>query len=267
MPRTIKKNSAENTKKISEENFFQAPTVQENQVKPSKKIWKKILVAIVALVILGSSTSAIYFYRKYKTLPAVEANELVAKIGKFMVLPQNEIPTLATVTNSEKVKDQPFFANTQNGDKVLIYTKAKKAILYRPRENKIIEVMQLTFADNGDKSQQAQQQTPTQETTPTQELVLPAQENPKKINVAVYNGSKTPGLAVKIGDQIAKIEGFTVTQKQNAKDNYQKTLVVDLSGNNADGARKIADAIGGEVGPLPSNETAPNADILVICAN
>ncbi len=37
-------------------------------------------------------------------------------------------------------KGQPFFANAQVGDKVLIYYKAKKAILYNPTDNKIVEV-------------------------------------------------------------------------------------------------------------------------------
>lgn len=40
----------------------------------------------------------------------------------------------------EKLRDQPFFANAQRGDKVLIYANAKKAILYNPPSNKIIEV-------------------------------------------------------------------------------------------------------------------------------
>ena len=53
---------------------------------------------------------------------------------------QGEDPTVATVVDPERLRDQPFFANAKQGDKVLIYTNAKKAILYSPESNKIIEV-------------------------------------------------------------------------------------------------------------------------------
>jgi hypothetical protein len=69
-----------------------------------------------------------------------EVDSLVAQVGKLISLPTDEKPTVATVTDASKVKDQPFFANAKNDDKVLIYQKAAKAILYRPSENRIIEV-------------------------------------------------------------------------------------------------------------------------------
>jgi len=69
-----------------------------------------------------------------------ELDRLVVEVGKLIALPADEKPTVATVTDVEKVKDQPFFANAQNGDRVLIYTNARKAILYRPGEKRIIEV-------------------------------------------------------------------------------------------------------------------------------
>lgn len=69
-----------------------------------------------------------------------EVDDLVAQVGKLISLPTDEKPTVATVTDASKVKDQPFFANAKNNDKVLIYQKAQKAILYRPSENRIIEV-------------------------------------------------------------------------------------------------------------------------------
>jgi hypothetical protein len=74
-----------------------------------------------------------------------EANAIVAKVSKLMVLPTDETPTIATVTDVNAVKEQPFFAQAQNGDKVLIYQKAGKAILYRESENKIIEVGAVNF--------------------------------------------------------------------------------------------------------------------------
>lgn len=69
-----------------------------------------------------------------------EVNALIAQVGKLIALPTDETPTVATVTDASKIKDQPFFANAQNGDKVLIYQKAAQAILYRPSTNKIIQV-------------------------------------------------------------------------------------------------------------------------------
>lgn len=74
-----------------------------------------------------------------------EVSALVAKVGKLITLPADETPTVATVTDASKIKDQPFFRNSENGDKVLIYQKASKAILYRESENRIIEVGSLNF--------------------------------------------------------------------------------------------------------------------------
>jgi len=74
-----------------------------------------------------------------------EANAIVAKVSKLMVLPTDETPTIATVTDVNAVKEQPFFAQAQNGDKVLIYQNAGEAILYRESENKIIKFGAVNF--------------------------------------------------------------------------------------------------------------------------
>jgi len=66
--------------------------------------------------------------------------ETIAAVGKLIMLPEGEEPTVATISDIEKLKDQAFFTHAQNGDKVLIYTTAKKAILYRAETNKIIDV-------------------------------------------------------------------------------------------------------------------------------
>ena len=76
-----------------------------------------------------------------------EKTDLVAKVGKLMTLPTDEAPSVATVTDSTKLAGQPFFAKAQDGDKVLIFTNAKQAILYRPSTDKIVEVMPLSFND------------------------------------------------------------------------------------------------------------------------
>ncbi len=76
-----------------------------------------------------------------------QTNELIQKVGALMQLPKNETPTIANVSDAAAAKKQSaFFANAQNGDRVLMYVKAGQAILYRPSTNKIILVAPLTFS-------------------------------------------------------------------------------------------------------------------------
>lgn len=119
---------------------------------------KAIAIAIVLLIV---ATAAVFFFVRYqqatnklkqlqvngKSSPE-EIKSLIDKVGKLAVLPSGEDPTIASVTNPAKLADQPFFANAREGDKVLIYTVARRAILYRPSENKIIEIAPLNIDDN-----------------------------------------------------------------------------------------------------------------------
>ncbi len=116
---------------------------------------KKLLPLIVlGVLFVGSAATAGYFYNELQTLKAdpqqqaqKEAEALVAKVGALIVLPADEKPTVATVQDPEKLKEQAFFANAKTGDKVLIYTTARKAILYSPTDNKIVEVAPVNIGE------------------------------------------------------------------------------------------------------------------------
>lgn len=104
---------------------------------------RNIIIVLVALVvILGAGF--VYYFQKANIDPNRVAQEeladVVEKVGKLIVLPEGETPTLATVSDPEKLRDQTFFARAKTGDKVLIFTNSKKAILYDPVANKIVEV-------------------------------------------------------------------------------------------------------------------------------
>ena len=98
-----------------------------------------ILIAIPICVGLVSTIQHKQVKKNTKVLAANQVNDIIVKVGKLMDLP-NETPTVATVSDVTKLSGQQFFAHAQNGDKVIIFPNAKKAILYRPGTNKIIEV-------------------------------------------------------------------------------------------------------------------------------
>ena len=76
-----------------------------------------------------------------------EVTSLVAKVGRLVVLPEGETPTVATVSDPEALKDQVFFKNAVKGDKVLIYAESKKAFLYSVSLDKIIDVAPLNIGN------------------------------------------------------------------------------------------------------------------------
>lgn len=175
-----------------------------------------------------------------------EVAKLVAKVSSLIAVPQDEIPTVATVSDVEKLKANAFFVNAKNGDKVLIYTSAKKAILYRPDEQKIIEIGPISIG------------TPsaTVATTP--------------LRIVLYNGTNKNGLTKTYETTMkGKTSGFTVIDRDNAKtSDYDKTVLVVLESSLTDKATSLADALGIAVVALPEGEIAPkNTDILIIVGN
>lgn len=214
-----------------------------------------ILAGIFGVVVIVALGSAIFFYMQYQKSQALlknpsaeseqEIKTVVEEVGKLIVLPTGENPQVATVSDVNKLKNQPFFTKAKNGDKVLIYTKAQKAILYDPIQKKVVEVGPINLT----------------ETSPT------AAQTPTNVKVALYNGTTTTGLTTRVETQLKQSSpNVTVVSKENAaKNTYTKTLVIDLTGKNAKGASDLAKTLNGEVGSLPAGETKPtDADIAVI---
>ena len=81
---------------------------------------------------------------------ANEAVDLKDKIARLLELPTDETPTVATVVDADKVREQAFFANSRNGDKILLFSTTGKAVLYRPATNKIVEIAPISLGDQSD---------------------------------------------------------------------------------------------------------------------
>lgn len=206
-----------------------------------------IAIGIALLVVVGGM--AFYFFKQYSDLknnPNMISQEttkrLVEKVGKLYAVPNDEDPTVAEVKDKEKLKEQSFFTAAQNGDYILIYPKAKVAILFREKENKLINVGPIAISSD--------------------------QQQAAKLSVKVINGTNTASRAATIGNELATKLPDLVNVDQNFSDakrkNYAKTLVVDVNKNKVDQAKQIAEAVGGEIGELPAGEDKPGTDILVI---
>lgn len=123
----------------------------------TRKHYRTFYMILIIVALLGVGVFfAVRYVQSSRTIrklqqaaaqtPDRQANDLVRTIGMHMVLP-NEKPTIATVEDTKKLSGQTFFQSARNGDKVLIYAKAQKAVLYRPSISKVIEVAHVRIDD------------------------------------------------------------------------------------------------------------------------
>ncbi|MBI2798008.1 hypothetical protein HYX70_01750 [Candidatus Saccharibacteria bacterium] len=200
-----------------------------------------VLIIVLGVLIVLLGVASVYFYLQYQKIKqnpnAVaqqETDVLVKQVGKLITLPTDETPTVATIVDKDKLKDQPFFTNAQNGDKILIYTKAKKAIIYRPKDNKLINVGPIAINQNA-------------------------------VPVAIVNaGGDVGSVQNTLSSKLANEVSVTGTTDAKNKANVKSLTVVDVSGQNGQVAQDVAAAIGATVGALPAGEAAPQGASIVV---
>lgn len=127
-----------------------------------KKIKTPYLIVAVLLVVLA--VGGFVGYQRYSYLKKEnqrlsnpqeatksEIEKTKSQVSALIEVPTDEEPTIANVVDVTKLSSQEFFKNAKNGDKLLVYQKSKKAILYRPETNKIIEVSTINIGSEANK--------------------------------------------------------------------------------------------------------------------
>ncbi|HWY79149.1 MAG TPA: hypothetical protein VNW29_02210 [Candidatus Sulfotelmatobacter sp.] len=213
----------------------------------------RIFFIIIASVALIGIIGTYYFYNKYQQSlqnssiqQANETQDLINKVNKHIVLPSG-IPTVGTVTDPQKLTSQKFFANAKKGDKVLIYASERKAILYDPQLDKIIEVGPVNINSGS---------TIKSDTLSTQNTQL---------RIAIYYGSAELQTAKQVEALVkSRLTNIAIVTEQKVVQEESTTLVVDYTNGHTDVVKQVASLINGTITQLPTNEVKPNADMLII---
>lgn len=213
------------------------------------------MVVLGVAVLAGLAGASYYYYSRYQHAqellkdPTAAAKEETAKLASrvalHIVLPNSEVPTVATVSDKSKLVGQPFFARAEVGDKVLIYQATAKAILYRPTIDRIIEVMNLAPAVAGAATESAQLES---------------------AKLAIYNSTTRAGLASVAQQRVdEKIKNITTVNKSNSSGPFAKSALVVLNSQASGLGQQIAAIFKADVKTeMPINEVKPDADILLI---
>jgi len=224
---------------------------------------------VIILVLLALAASSVWYFLKYQDakkqisiLSSLEGQQEISKeeiekvlkdVGKLILLPTNETPTVATIEDAQALaKDQAFFAEAQNGDKVLIYS--DRAIIYSPERNVLVNVGPIYFQD---------QATPTEEATGIDEEEVTEAET---MSLDIRNGSRTQGVAKSLEDKLSTNDDYSVASVGNASRlDYSETVLVNLGGGDVSALEAELGVTA--VSALPDGEEESSADVVIILGN
>jgi len=124
------------------------PTTSKSRAKPL--VTAVILVLVLLLVVLGLKYSAAQAQLKQLSVRLSQgggeeqnreaAKQVVDRVRRLYDLPATIEPTVATIVDVDALrKENAFYNKAENGDNLVITQ--DRAILYRPSQDKIIDVV------------------------------------------------------------------------------------------------------------------------------
>ncbi|HXV27226.1 MAG TPA: LytR C-terminal domain-containing protein [Candidatus Paceibacterota bacterium] len=232
------------------------------------KVVSKLLAGLILVAAIAGG--GWYFFNKGKQefvikpgekLSEEQVSRLVQRVGRFLVLPDNEEPSVAAIVDAAALAErQSFYQGAKDGDILLVYS--NKAIIYDAVEDKLVNVGPIVRTDEPVAPVASGSGTPLPEASAT-----PAPEPTEPVTIEVRNGTTTAGLAGAMRDELKKNELFNVTSVGDATGSYTETFIVDLTGG-----KKFAtvQALQQElktaklVTALPQGERSTTAEVLVL---
>ena len=124
-------------------------TLKEGNLQPAKKLISTKKLFIVVLIVITAGLGVIYGVRAFRgndegagtDAGSLEIEEVVSQVSRHLLLPQGEVPTLATIIDAATLaQEQAFYQNASDGDKLLIYLQNQRAIIYNPKQDIIVNV-------------------------------------------------------------------------------------------------------------------------------
>jgi len=187
--------------------------------------------------------------------------KIIERVGTLIDLPKNEEPVIATVKDKDLlIKEQQFFQGAENGDILIIYPKAAKAMVYSPKRNALVNVGPLITS-----GAQAAGNTQSDQTKANENV--PITPNVNTLKIELRNGTSKNGLASTVKQKLLENSLFEVIAATDAaRKDYKKTLIINTGrSKDQNTIDQLSKVLGAQVAQnMPAEEKASSADILVI---
>lgn len=184
-------------------------------------------------------------------LNAAQTEELLAKVGKLITLPDEKNPVVATINDVESLSArQDFYAQANNGDKLIVFARSRKAVIYDEKDNLIVNMGPVFYTDKDGKNQP------------------PSQVEDGRITIDLRNGSKTKDMGITTRDKLEANAAFHIIRLAKAANgNYTGNVIFNniKGGAKADLVASLAKELNATVvTKLPDGEADSAAEIVVV---
>lgn len=102
----------------------------------------KYLLVLVTAGLIAGITFGWWYWQSQKNSDRWVAD----RVARLIQLPE-EPAKIARVTDKTKLEPVPFFKAAENGDVVLIFEQSGRAIIYRPKIDKLIEAGNIVISN------------------------------------------------------------------------------------------------------------------------
>ena len=199
------------------------------------KNWAKShrIKATLAVVVLAVATTLLVVYL-WPTKEPLTNQEIVNIINKSLSISGEANPAVLTVEDKSKAT-QPFLEQAQNGDKVVLYYNARKAVVFRPSEERIVHQGSYT---------------------------------PPEAKLFIRKGTTQDTRIDEVRSRLGAISDIEiVSQDSSTKQDYQGLVLVSVTDRYDEKIAELERLFGIKVSRLPAGETFPDADIMLIVGN
>lgn len=114
--------------------------------KPGGK--RKLAIAGVLLVIVALISLSGFLYYKYQEVlhKPTASQQLIQYISQTVRLPDEE-PTILTITDKTKLNNALLASRVDNGDQLLLFSKAQQVVIYNPSSKKVTGMLTIQDPD------------------------------------------------------------------------------------------------------------------------
>lgn len=117
---------------------------------------------LVILIILALAAAAAVFFVRGGFADQNDPKVVADRVAQHIILPDEE-PSVTTVEKASELSSQAFFSEVKDGDKILIYARSARIIIFRPSQNILVNVGPIVDDATASEDETSNSTTPSQE--------------------------------------------------------------------------------------------------------